>query len=67
MKEIGQFFKDRLNQANPDIPDQLWNNIQKAPELKRLFFSSKNFSAPASAIPLVPPPESTNPISFFIF
>ena len=35
MKEIGQFFKDRLNQANPDIPDQLWNNIQKAPELKR--------------------------------
>ena len=35
MKEIGQFFKDRLDQVTPDVPDQLWNNIQKSPDLQK--------------------------------
>lgn len=35
MKEIGQFFKDRLDQVNPDVPDQLWKNIQKSPDLQK--------------------------------
>lgn len=35
MKEIGQFFKDRLDQVNPEVPDQLWSNIQKSPDLQK--------------------------------
>lgn len=35
MKEIGQFFKDRLDQVTPDVPDQLWKNIQKSPDLQK--------------------------------
>lgn len=35
MKEVGKYFKDQFDQFKPEVPDDLWLQIQKEPALKK--------------------------------